>query len=243
MRYKFSIIFTLLTFICLFAFAQDTGSLADANTKLDAREYKEAIKIFEGILKQNSKDEEALSGIIRAQLLSENLKDAQKYIDRAIQEYPRNPEFPLRRGILNNMKGLYLKAVDDFNIAFQLSGNKPDIQLYVNRGVACMQDENYNDAIADFTDALKINPRHASALNYRAFANYRLANYNESIDDYDKVIALNPESTSVYYNRGMAHLRSGDRIKACSDFHEACSKGNINACKMIVTECSAGSKK
>ncbi|MDY0199777.1 MAG: tetratricopeptide repeat protein [Bacteroidales bacterium] len=242
MKYKLSILLTFLTFTCLLTFAQDISSITDANKQLDAREYKEAIKLFGDILKQNSRDEEALSGIIRAHLLSENLKDAQKYIDKAIQEYPKNPEFWLRKGILNNMKGQYLKAVDDFNIAFQLSGNQPDIQLYINRGVACMQDENYGSAIADFTDALKINPRQASALNYRAFANYRLANYAESIEDYDKVIELNPESTSGYYNRGMAHLRSGNKIKACSDFHEACSKGNINACKMIVTQCSAGGK-
>lgn len=238
MTYKLSILLTLLSFACLITFAQDINPIDEANKKLSAREYKEAVKLFEQILDEDSANEEALSGIIRAQLLSENLRDAQKYINTAIEKYPKQPEFYLRKGILNNMKGQYLAAIDDFNVGFQLSGSQPDIQLYVNRGVAYMQNEDYENAIADFTDGLKINPRHLSTLKYRAFANYRLAYYTESIEDYDKVIALNPESTSGYYNRGMAHLRSGNRGKACSDFHEACSKGNINACKMIVTQCS-----
>ncbi|MDD2550943.1 MAG: tetratricopeptide repeat protein, partial [Bacteroidales bacterium] len=120
MKYKLSILFTILSFTCILAFAQDTTSTGEANKKLDAREYKEAIKLFEEILSQSPENEEALAGIIRAHLLSENLRDAQKYIDRAVQAYPKNPEFVLRRGILNNMKGQYLRAVDDFNVAFQL---------------------------------------------------------------------------------------------------------------------------
>lgn len=238
MKHKICIVLTLVTLACSSALAQTSSATAEGMQKLEARELPEAIKLFEQALKLDSKDETALSGIIRALLLSENLRDAQRYIDLALKEYPSNPEFHMRRGIFNNMRGQYRRAIDDFNNAVNLSGESIDIQIYINRGVAHMQDESYGDAVADFTDALRINPRHASSLNYRAFANYRMQNFTESISDYNKVIDLNPDNAMAYYNRAMAHLRAGDKAKACPDFHQACSRGNVNACRMIVTECS-----
>jgi tetratricopeptide (TPR) repeat protein len=209
-----------------------------AYQKLDARDLNAAISLFSQVLREEPRDTSALSGIIRAHLLSENLKEAQRYIDTGIKEHPNNPEFYLRRGILNNLRGQYKRAVVDFDRAINLSTGRINIQIYINRGVSNMQDEDYNSAVVDFTDALNINPRNISALNYRAFANYRLGNFKESISDYNKSLDLNPENAMSYYNRGMAYLRSGDKINACSDFHQACSRGNVNACRMIMTECS-----
>lgn len=218
--------------------AQVSDLIAEGVKKLENRDFNESIKLLGQSLKQEPTNPEALSGIIRAYLLSDNLKDAQRYIDFAIKEHPSNPEFHLRKGILNNMRGQYRRAIEDFNKALELSGDNVDLQIYINRGVANMQDENYADAVTDFTEALMINPRNATSLNYRAFANYRMGNFNESISDFNKAIDLNPENAMSYYNRGMAHLRAGDRVSACADFHQSCSRGNVNACRMIVTECS-----
>jgi tetratricopeptide (TPR) repeat protein len=238
MKHRICIIIALAILACAPALAQTSNTTSEGIKKLEARELKEAIKLFEQALDQDSKDQVALSGIIKAHLLSENLRDAQRYIEMAIQEFPSSPEYYLHQGIFNNKRAQYRRAIEDFNKALELSGDNIDIQIYINRGVSHMQDENYGDAIADFTDALKINPRHASALNYRAFANYRIQNYNESINDYNKVLDLDPNNAMGYYNRGMSHLRSGNKAKACPDFHQACSRGNRNACRMIVTECS-----
>lgn len=221
-------------------FSQGINLLAMGFQKLEVREYNEAINLFSQVLVQEPRDTAALSGIIRASLLSNNLKDAQKHIENAIRYYPNNSEFYLREGILYNLKGEYAKATNSFDKGIEFSGGSISIQLYINRGVANMQTENYDDAVQDFTDALENNPRNSSALNYRAFANYRLGMYEEAIADYNKAIDLNPDNATAYYNRGMAHLRSGDKIKACPDFHKACSLGNKNACRMIMTECAGG---
>jgi tetratricopeptide (TPR) repeat protein len=207
--------------------------------KLEARELDEAIKHFSQALNTNPTDTSALSGIIRAHLLAENLKDAQKVIDNAIQHHPNNPEFHIRRGILNNLRGQPRKAITDFDTAIGLSNGTNNIQILINRGIAYIQDERYDDAINDFTEVLNINPRYAPALNQRAFSYYKLGNFNESINDYNKIIDLNPENAMNYYNRGMAYLRSGNKAKACTDFHQSCRRGNRNACKMIMSECSS----
>lgn len=238
MRAKLFVIIIFLLISPASLMAQSGSLLAMGYEKLESREYKDAIDYFTQVLRDDPNDADALSGMIRALLLSENLKDAQKYIENAIKSHPNNPDFHLRRGIYNNLKGQYRKAIDDFTRALELSSGNIDIQIYINRGVANMQDNNYPAAIDDFTEALNINPRSSTALNYRAFASYQMGSFIESIEDYNKTIDLNPENAMGYYNRGMAHLRAGDKIKACADFHQACSRGNVQACKMIMSECT-----
>jgi len=239
-RVKKILTLAILLSVYQLGFTQSTDLLAMGFQKLEGREYNEAINFFSQVLNQEPRDTAALSGIIRASLLSNNLKDAQKHIESAISFYPNNPEFYLREGILNNLKGDYKKAIDSFDQGIELSGSSVNLQLYINRGVSNMQTESYEDAIQDYTDALEVNPRNASALNYRAFAYYRLGMYEEAIADYNQAVDLNPENAMAYYNRGMSYLRIGDKTKACPDFHKACSMGNKNACRMIMTECSGG---
>ena len=233
----------LKVFLAIILLSIFTGVTAQENyteqgkQKLRDRELGEAIALFSQALKENPRDTAALSGIIRAHLLNENTKEAQKHIDLAIKEFPNNPEFHLRRGIMNNLRGQYRRAIDDFNKALELSTSKVDNQIYINRGMAFMQYESYSEAVEDFTEVLNSNPRNSIALNYRAFAHYRSGNFIESINDYNKAIDLNPDNQMSYYNRGMAHLRAGDKAKACTDFHQACSKGNVTACRMIMVEC------
>ncbi|MFP4555750.1 MAG: tetratricopeptide repeat protein [Bacteroidales bacterium] len=217
--------------------AQTTNLISLGYQKLEARELDEAINYFSQALEESPSDTSALSGMIRAHLLAQNHKDAQKVVEDALEKHPNNAEFHLRKGIVNNLRGQYRRAIEDFNRALKLSDERFEHQIYVNRGISYMQDERYEDAIQDFSQALSINPRHSTSLSQRAFSHYRLGNYQEAIQDYNKTLDLKPESSMNFYNRGMAFLRSGNRAKACSDFHQACRLGNNNACRMIMTEC------
>lgn len=241
LRYIISLI-SVLAFTCYSygVLAQESGLLAMGFEKLDNKEYGEAIGFFSQVLDSEPTDSEALAGIIRASLRSNNLKNAQKHIATALSHYPNNPEFYLREGILHNLKGDYSKAISSLTKGAEITEGPPDPQIYINRGVAFLQNEEYEEAIEDFKDALVHNPRNATVLNYKAFASYRMGLYEEAVADYDKAIDLNPDNATAYYNRGMAHLRTNNRIKACPDFHKACSMGNKNACRMIMTECAAG---
>jgi tetratricopeptide (TPR) repeat protein len=229
----------LITILILpfLAIAQPSQLIESGYQKLEAKEYSAAISDFSQVLKDNPRDTSALSGIIRAYTLSENFKEAQRYIDNAIKEYPNSPEFYLRRGILNNLRGQPRKAISDFDKALDLGSGQILVLIYINRGAAHLKDEGFDKALDDFSAALEINPRSTSALNYKAFINYRQGNFQDAIADYDKSLDLDPENSMGYYNRGMAHLRTGNKVKACADFHASCSRGNMNACRMIMAEC------
>ena len=76
----------------------------------------------------------------------------------------------------------------------------------------------YKEAIADYTEAIKLNPKDAEAYYNRGNAKYRLKQYKEAIADYDKAIELKPEDAQAYYNRGFAYREVGKKEEADADF-------------------------
>ncbi len=234
-----SITITLLLSLGLMAQSTFQGYIDSGNQNLKSRNYKDAVNDFNKALKEQPTDTAALTGIIKASLLTDDLKEAQKQIEVAIKTYPNNPEFIFRRGILNNKKSQFDKAADDFNQALSLStSNGQKVQIYLNLGATQLKLETFDLALDSYKKALDLSPRNPSIYNYKGYANYKLSNFTDAIDDYNNAIDLDPNVAASYYNRGMAYLKTSEKQKACVDFHKSCQMGNINACKMIMSECT-----
>ena len=78
-----------------------------------------------------------------------------------------------------------------------------------------------NDAIADFDDAIRINPNYAGAYNNRGGAKLLLSKINEAITDFDETIKINPEFINAYTNRAQAKIISRSFKEAKSDLQTA----------------------
>ncbi|HCT31479.1 MAG TPA: hypothetical protein DIW31_12310 [Bacteroidales bacterium] len=234
-----SITMTLVLSLSLQAQSNIQGYIDSGNQNLKDRNYKDAVTDFNKALKEQPTDTAALSGIIKAYLLTDDLKEAQKQIDIAIKAYPNDAEFIFRRGILNNKKSQFDKASEDFNQALSLStSNSQKVQIYLNLGATQLLQGSFNLALENYKVALELSPRNANIYNYKGYANYKLSLYADAINDYNNAIDLDPNNAASYYNRGMAYLKTLDKLKSCADFHKSCQLGNINACKMIMSECT-----
>ena len=77
------------------------------------------------------------------------------------------------------------------------------------------------NAIADFTNAIEINPRYADAYRSRGWAWSDKREYDKAIADYTKVIEINPKDAEAYDYRGRVWERKGDYDKAKADFAQA----------------------
>lgn len=104
--------------------------------------------------------------------------------------------------------------------AIGLNGGNPSWAL-VRRGIAYALKHDYDRAIADYTDAIALNPR--SALTYfdRALAHGYKRETDLAIDDYSEAIRLNPRYGLAYKNRAYAYRIKGDRQRAIDDFSQA----------------------
>ncbi|HEY9700880.1 MAG TPA: tetratricopeptide repeat protein, partial [Allocoleopsis sp.] len=78
------------------------------------------------------------------------------------------------------------------------------IQFY-NRGVDKLESGNYQDAIADFTQAISRNSKDADTFYNRGYAYHVMGDFAKAIKDYTKAITLRPNFANAFGNRGYAH--------------------------------------
>src|SRR5262249_41820524 len=65
-------------------------------------------------------------------------------------------------------------------------------QAYLQRGDNSAERHDYERAIADYTQAIHLQPDYAEAYNNRGYAYYWQGQYPNAIADYDRAIALRP---------------------------------------------------
>jgi Flp pilus assembly protein TadD len=88
-------------------------------------------------------------------------------------------------------------------------------------GNAYYDQKDYDRAIADFTEALVMQPEYALTYYDRAKAYYAKKDYDRAIADYTQAIRLSPNWTNAYVSRGNAYLMKGDRARARADWSKA----------------------
>jgi tetratricopeptide (TPR) repeat protein len=84
-----------------------------------------------------------------------------------------------------------------------------------------VNDGHFEEAIQQFTEALKIDAAMPLAYNGRGYAHFRLKQYTEAIGDFDQAIKLNPAYENAYLNRGAARKAAGDKAGADADLAKA----------------------
>jgi tetratricopeptide (TPR) repeat protein len=91
---------------------------------------------------------------------------------------------------------------------------------YYFRGAAHHAKKDVDRALADYNQAISIDPNEADYLNGRASAYEAKNDMSRAMADYDKAIQLNPKSAYAYNNRGATFQRRGDYARASSDYGE-----------------------
>jgi len=93
--------------------------------------------------------------------------------------------------------------------------------IYNNRGSANVSKREYDRAIQDYNEAIRLSPSIADNYRERGKAYYAKRDYDHAIQDFSEAIRLDPNVTSAYYNRGLAYYNKNDPDRAIQDFNEA----------------------
>ncbi|MBW4633053.1 MAG: tetratricopeptide repeat protein [Iphinoe sp. HA4291-MV1] len=93
--------------------------------------------------------------------------------------------------------------------------------LYVKLGDECFEKEQYNTAIENYNQALKLNSKDSESYYKRGLARYRLGDCEGAIADYIQAIQINPYYGKVYNKIGLARYQLGDYEGAIADYTQA----------------------
>jgi tetratricopeptide (TPR) repeat protein len=100
-------------------------------------------------------------------------------------------------------------------------GKANTAKLYVARGAVLDGEGKHDDAIADFTRAVALNPHDQIAYTNRATVYMESSRLALAIVDLTEVIGAEPANGMAFYNRATAYERSGERDKALEDYRSA----------------------
>ncbi len=90
-----------------------------------------------------------------------------------------------------------------------------DAEAFKNRGAAYGFKGEYDQAIRDLDQAIRMDPDDAGAFNNRGWAYYKKGQVDSAISDYDQAIRLRPDHALAFNNKGLA-LNEKARILATS---------------------------
>ncbi len=108
--------------------------------------------------------------------------------------------------------------------------SRPDQAVaHHNRGLAYAVKGDLDRAIADFSEAIRLDPKDVWSYHNRGLAYAAKGDFDRAIADYSEAIRLDPKDVLAYKNRGGAYLYSGALPKALADFNQASELGPKNA--------------
>jgi tetratricopeptide (TPR) repeat protein len=81
--------------------------------------------------------------------------------------------------------------------------------------------KDYKGAIADYTEAIRLNPNYDAAYNNRGVVRRRLGDKQGAIADFNSALKINPNDADVYVNRGVARDNLGELQGAIADYNTA----------------------
>ncbi|WP_392732993.1 polysaccharide deacetylase family protein [Stenotrophomonas rhizophila] len=83
-----------------------------------------------------------------------------------------------------------------------------------DRGLQLYREKRYDEAVAQFTEALKLRPDFAQAANNLGFVYYRQQRYAEAARWLENTLKIDPSRAVAHFNLGDAYFHAGDKAKA-----------------------------
>ena len=146
------------------------------------------------------------------------LNEALTAIETTISLHKDNANLYSEKGFILLKLKRYSEAEVAYNRAIQLN---PRTAFYYNRGNLYDEQGEVELAIADYNQAIEINPEIAEAYINRGLLYNEQGKVELAIADYNQAIEINPQFAEVYNNRGLLYVEQGEVELAIADYSQA----------------------
>ena len=153
-----------------------------------------------------------------------NLNAAANECRVVVKKFPKKFKVWHLKGVIAYRLGFYSDAVTALRQAIE-SGGASKAQIYCDLGASLNAQNQYQDAVEVFQQAIEIEPQNPLIYNNLGNALKMLAQDDEAIRCFQKAIALDPSFAIAMNNLGLAMVERGDFAEAVDIFSQAL---NIN---------------
>lgn len=122
------------------------------------------------------------------------------------------------KGIADYEEGNLINAKDFINKAIKLDKYNTYYLTWLSK--INVELENYDEAIINCNEVIKINPEYANAYNNRGMAKFRQNKFNEAEKDISMAIKLNPKEVGNINNLGDVYIIQKEYIKATLQYQK-----------------------
>jgi tetratricopeptide (TPR) repeat protein len=144
---------------------------------------------------------------------------------KTAQSNPKEPEWLFHiyflLGDAYRQVGNHDKAI--FNLGIALRYNQADARAYFSRGRAYWDKKDSDRAIADLSEAIRLDFDHAGsegAFAFRGEAYSEKGDHDRAIADFTSAIRFQPLNPGIFGCRALAHHEKGEHKKALADLNE-----------------------
>jgi len=141
-------------------------------------------------------------------------KAAMSDVNRAIEIVPKWSSGYYFRGLIHYQLSDMQAAIDDYTQAIEHKHKRKVDNYYKARGDAYWNNGEIENAMADFTKCIKLNPRWAYPYLRRGSARQSLHDQKGAKADFEKAIALDPHLIGGYLVLSMYYYRQKDYVAA-----------------------------
>jgi tetratricopeptide (TPR) repeat protein len=146
-----------------------------------------------------------------------NDKGVEYAIEGKFKKAKKEFEKSLKTDVYNKTAKDSLKIIKD--VMAQKTEREAAIHLF--KGVSFANKAQGDQAIKEFTKAIKISPRFVEAYINRGFSYDIRVRYEQAIKDYDKAIEINPRCAKAYSARGFTYRKMDQYDLAIKDYSKS----------------------
>lgn len=141
-------------------------------------------------------------------------------LEKGVSILPNYAEAWNHLGIAYKEKKNYAAAVKAFEQARAFK-SFTDAEFYISAGLAYGEMKMYDQAIADFTRAISIDPKNSEAYNNKGLYLFEKGVADSSLMYFDRAIELKPGFYQAYYNKGNTLAAAGRFSEAIQLYNES----------------------
>ena len=123
------------------------------------------------------------------------------------------------RGVTYGQLGQLDNAITDLTTA--LDQEKGDANIFIARARALFNKRDYDQAMLDLAEAIKLDPRNSIPVNLMGKNHFMMANYDIALKFFGEAIELDPNHYNAFVNRATTYYRTNKLPEAMKDVNAA----------------------